>query len=163
MKIKTLTLAIVLFAIFFSGIYSSNLAGLWKTESSKTVRTIPDGDSSGQKNPADIKGSFSFSDISKNFEIPVEDLQKAFDIKNVDNIEEFKCKDLEVYYDENLSNEIGTGSVKMFVALYKGIEYEIEEDTYLPNIAVNFLKEKGNLSKEKLEYIEEHVVDVSKK
>jgi hypothetical protein len=163
MKIKTSTLAIVLFLTFFGGIYSSNLAGLWKTESSKTVRTIREGDSSGQKNPSDIKGSFSFSDISNNFEIPVKDLQKAFDIKNIDNIEEFKCKDLEIYYGENLSNEIGTGSVKMFVALYKGIEYEIEEDTYLPNTAVNFLEEKGNLSKEKLEYIKAHVEGVSKK
>ncbi|MDS0525180.1 hypothetical protein NNC19_05760 [Clostridium sp. SHJSY1] len=163
MKIKTLTLAMVLFLIFFGGIYSSNLAGLWKTESSKTVRTIQNGNSSGQKNPADIKGSFSFLDISNNFEISVEDLQKAFDIKNVDNIKEFKCKDLEAYYGENLSNEIGTGSVKMFVALYKGVEYGIEEDTYLPNTAVSFLKEKVNLSREELEYIENHVVDAYKK
>ena len=146
--------------IFFGGIYSSNLAGLWKSEASKNVRTIQNGTSSGEKNPADIKGSFSFADISNNFEIPVKDLQRAFEIKNVDNIEAFRCKDLELYYGENLSNEIGTGSVKMFVALYKGIEYEIEEETYLPESAVILLKEKGDLSKEKLEYIEAHIVKI---
>lgn len=162
MKIKTSTLAIILFVIFFGGIYSSNLSGLWKSEASKNVRTIPNGTSSGEKNPADIKGSFSFADISNNFDIPVKDLQKAFEIKNVDNIEAFRCKDLELYYGENLSNEIGTGSVKMFVALYKGIEYEIDEETYLPESAVILLKEKGNLSKEKLEYIEAHIVNIYK-
>lgn len=161
MKIKTSTLAIILFATFFSGIYSSNLVGLWKSESSKNVRIITNGDSSGEKNPADIKGSFSFADISNNFDIPVKDLQKAFEIKNVDNIEAFRCKDLESYYGENALNEIGTGSVKMFVALYKGIDYEITEDTYLPESAVLLLKEKGTLSKEKLKYIEAHTVKFS--
>lgn len=162
MKIKTSTLAIILFVIFFCGIYSSNLAGFWKTEASKNVRTISNGTSSGQKNPNDIKGSFSFLDISNNFDIPVNELQEAFGIRDVDNIEAFKCKDLEIYYGKNISKEIGTGSVKMFVALYKGIEYAIEEDTYLPEAAVSLLKQKGHLSKEKLEYIEKHIVKVYK-
>ena len=160
--IKTTTLAILLFLIFFGGIYSSDLAGLWKTEASKTVRTINIGDSVGEKNPNDIKGSFSFSDISKNFDIPVSDLQKAFDIKNVDNIEDFRCKDLEVYYGNTITNEIGTGSVKMFVAFYKGINYTVTEDTYLPETAITLLKEKASLTEDQKKYIESHVVKISK-
>lgn len=163
MKIKISALAIIIFVVLFGGIYSSDLVGLWKTEASKTVRTIPDGSGEGQKNPGDIKGSFTFLDISNNFDIPVKDLQTAFGIKTVENVEAFRCKDLEPYYGENLSNEIGTGSVKMFVALYKGIEYELEEETYLPESAVIFLKEKGNLSKENLEYIETHIVNIYNK
>jgi hypothetical protein len=162
MKIKTTTLAIVLFVIFFGGIYSSDIAGLWKTESSKVASTIKTGNSSGEKNPGDIKGSFSFSDISKNFDIPVSDLEKAFQIKGVPNIENFKCKDLETYYGENLSNEIGTGSVRLFVALYKGIEYAMTEETYLPEAAVKILKEKGNFTKEQIEYFDKHLVKISK-
>lgn len=162
MKIKTSTLAIILFVIFFGGIYSSDLVRLWKTEASKTVRTINTGDSIGQKNPNDIKGSFSFSDISKNFDIPVNDLQKAFDIKNVDNIENFKCKDLEVYYGDTITNEIGTGSVRMFVALYEGLDYTASEETYLPETAVALLKEKGFLTEDQKKYIETHTVKISK-
>ncbi len=160
--IKTTTLAILLFLIFFGGIYSSDLFGLWKTEASKTVRTINIGDSVGEKNPNDIKGSFSFLDISKNFDIPVSDLQKAFDIKNVENIENFKCKDLEVYYGNTITNEIGTGSVKMFVAFYKGINYTVTEDTYLPETAITLLKEKASLTEYQKKYIESHVVKTSK-
>lgn len=162
MRVKTPTLAIILFVIFFGGIYSSDFAGLWQTESSKTVRTISSGNSVGQKNPNDIKGSFSFSDISKNFDIPVIELQKAFEIKNVTNIDDFKCKDLEAYYGTTLSNEVGTGSVRMFVALYKGITYTVTEDTYLPEAAVNLLKEKATLTKEQKDYIESHLVKVTK-
>ncbi|WP_164850192.1 hypothetical protein [Clostridium prolinivorans] len=50
----------------------------------------------------------------------------------------------------------------MFVALYKGIEYKISEDTYLPEAAVTLLKEKASLTKEQKEYIESHTVKISK-
>jgi hypothetical protein len=160
MKIKSGTLAIVLVVLFFGGIFSSDIVGLWKTESSKIAGTIENGSSIGEKDPEDIKGSFSFLDISNNYDIPVSVLEKAFQIKDVESIESFKAKDLELYYGENIEKEIGTSSIRLFVAFYKGIEFEITEEIYLPEAAVKILKEKGDIGKEKLEYIEKNTVKV---
>lgn len=160
MKIKSGTLAIVLVVLVFGGIFASDIAGLWKTEASKTAGIIEEGSSAGEKDPEDIKGSFSFLDISNNYDIPVSELEKAFQIKNVESIESFKAKDLETYYGENIDKEIGTSSIRLFVALYKGIEFEITEEIYLPEAAVEILKEKGDIGKENLEYIERNTVKV---
>lgn len=160
MKIKSGTLAIVLVVLVFGGIFASDIAGLWKTESSKTAGVIEEGSSAGKKDPEDIKGSFSFLDISNNYDIPVSVLEKAFQIKNVESIEAFKAKDLEIYYGENIDKEIGTSSIRLFVALYKGIEFEITEEIYLPEAAVKILKEKADIGKENLEYIEKNTVKI---
>lgn len=160
MKLKTSGLAIIIVVLYFGAIFLSSLAGFWKTESSKNAGLIEIGNSIGQKDPKDIKGSFSFNDINSNFGISAEELGKAFEIKNVESIGAFKCKDLESYYGEDIDKEIGTNSIRYFVALYKGIEFELTEETYLPEEAVNMLKEKGNLTKESLDYIEKHTVNV---
>lgn len=170
MKINSTALAIILVILFFGGIFASNIAGLWKTESSKVVDKIKTDTSIERGNPNDvkgpieqgdpndIKGSFSFLDISNNFDISVNEIEKAFDIKNVSDINSFKCKDLESYYGETIDKEIGTNSVRLFIALYKNIKFEIKEETYLPEIAVKILKEKATLSSEQSEYIETHTV-----
>lgn len=160
MRIKSGGLAIVLVVVVFGGIFASDIAGLWKTESSKTAGIIENGSSAGEKDPEDIKGSFSFLDISNNYDIPVSELEKAFQIKGVESIESFKAKDLEIYYGENIDKEIGTSSLRLFVALYKGIEFEITEEIYLPEEAVKILRERGNIGKEKLEYIEKNTVRI---
>ncbi len=62
---------------------------------------------------------------------------------------------------EGLENEIGTGSVKVFVALYKGLPYDLEaEDTYLPQVAVDILKETNNLTDQQIKYIDSHTVQI---
>lgn len=155
-------LAVVVFVAIFGGIYGSDILGLWKTEGSKVAGTIKVGESVGEKNPADIKGSYTFLDISNNFEVPIGDLQKAFEINNVDNIQAFKAKDLETYYGEGLLNEIGTGSIRYFVSLYNGVEYTLTEETYLPEGAVTLLKERGNLTDEQIEYLDTHTVQLNK-
>jgi len=160
MRIKSGVLSIVLVVVVFGGIFASDIAGLWKTESSKTAGTIENGSSAGEKDPEDIKGSFSFLDISNNYDIPVSELEKAFQIKDVESIESFKAKDLEIYYGENIDNEIGTSSIRLFVALYKGIEFEITEEIYLPEEAVKILRERGNVDKENLEYVEKNTVRI---
>lgn len=158
MKIKTNGLAIVLVVLFLGGIFASDIAGVWKTESSKVVDVIKIGSSIGEGDPKDIKGSFSFLDITNNFDIPISKLEQAFEIKNVEDINSFKCKDLESYYGESNDKEVGTNSVRFFVALYKGIDFEVNEETYLPEAAVKILKDEGVLSEEQLEYIEKHTV-----
>lgn len=73
----------------------------------------------------------------------------------------FKNKDLEtIYADQEL--EIGTGSVRMFVALYTGLPYEYVEEPYLLDEAVQILKDKVELTQEQVEYLELHTVIIDK-
>lgn len=160
MEIKSKALGISLILIFCIGIFAGNLAGLWKTESSKTARVINEGVYAGEKNPEDIKGSFSFSDIENNFAIPEDVLRIAFGLDKVSDISAFKCKDLETYYGTAIDKEIGTGSMRLFVALYKGIDYDLTSDIYLPNTAVKLLKEKNNLTQVQLDYLKNHTEEI---
>lgn len=161
-KLKPHILFIVLVVLLFGGIYGSMELNLWHTESSKVPAKIASGSFKGSSNPEDIRGSYSFSDISKSFDIPLESLGKAFGLNENDNIAAFKCKNLETKYTDAKANgfEIGTGSVRLFVALYKGIPVELE-DSYLPNTAIEVLKAEASLGKDQIEYLDSHSVDVS--
>lgn len=159
MKASKNIIAVILVIMFFGGIGLSKALNLWSTESSKVPAVFNSGEFSGKYNPADIRGSYSFNDIEKSFNIPVVVMAKAFGIENK-NPADFQCKDLETKYS-NLENEIGTGSVRLFVALYTGLPYSLEgEDTYLPDTAVSILKENAKLTQEQLKYLETHSVKI---
>ncbi|MFD3158094.1 hypothetical protein ACFIJ5_14660 [Haloimpatiens sp. FM7330] len=162
MKIKNSAVAIILLVIIFGGIGTAKYLNVWKTESTKIPQKYKTGEFAGKYDPADIRGSYAFSDINKAFDIDINLLGEAFGVKNDDNLSEFKIKDFENIYSSLADNgtEIGTSSMKLFVALYKGLPYEIDEDTYLPKKAVEILKEKGNLTNEQLKYVEEHSVEI---
>ena len=86
-------------------------------------------------------------------------MAKAFGLANDIDPSLFKCKNLETLYAD-MEKEIGTGSVRRFVALYKGLPYKSSEETYLPDRAVEILKDKSQLSKEHIEYIDSHSVNI---
>lgn len=153
MKIRSSSLGVIIFVIIFGGILSTSILGIWKTEGTKTPRKISAGDYAGSYDPADIRGSYTFSNISKNYNIPIKDLGEAFGIK--ENVENFKVKELEGIYSEL---DVRTGSVRLFVALYTGLPFEIKEDIYLPQSAVDILKNKRQLTTEEITYIEGHTV-----
>ena len=161
MKIKSYVLPLVIIVILFGGIGITKTLGLWKTESTKVPTTIKSGEYTGKYDPADIRGSYTFEDISLSFNIPVDILGQAFVVESSD-LNSFKVKDLETIYVnlKNSGTEIGTSSVKMFVAYYLEIPYEITEESYLPKAAIDILKSKVKLSDEKLKYLDSHVVDV---
>lgn len=159
MKIKSNALGILIIMILFGGIFVSTVMNIWKTESSKVPQLIQEGDFKGEYNPEDIRGSYSFGDISELFNIPLEDLSHGFNLPKEVEASEFKNKDLEPLY-ENLEFEIGNGSVKLFVALYKGLPYELEDDTYLLENAVQILKNKADLTQEQLEFLDSHTIYV---
>lgn len=159
MKISIKHLTILILVVFFGGIAVSNSLELWKTESSKIPRKITSGESAGQYNPMDIKGSFTFNDISKNFNIPIEDLASAFLVSS-EKSNEFKCKDLENKFTNTQGKEIGTGSVRMFVAYYKGINIDLAEETFIPNIATEIINKNGTPLEEQKNYMLKHSVDV---
>lgn len=146
-KLNSRYLALIIVTLFILGIGGTMLFNVWQTESGKTPRVFEKGEFAGQFDPGDIRGSYSFADIEKAFSIPPADLARAFGIPNTPQTAEFLCKELEDMYgivgDEK---EIGTDSVRLFVAAYLGIPYTPESSTVLPSPAFSVLKEKANLS-----------------
>ena len=160
MKLKSLHLAVITMVVIFGGIFCAYILGLWKTTNDKVPEVYKDGEFEGQYNPADIRGSYTFEDIYKAFDIPLEDLATAFGVTDPARFASFQCKELEALYTSLAAEgkEIGTGSVRYFVALYKGLPIEIEEESYLPKNAVEVLKAKAGLTEEQIESIEKYSV-----
>lgn len=152
MILQSKTLAALVVAILIGGILVSANLGWWQTESSKVAAKFNEGEFAGQANPADIRGSYTFGDVEKNFSVPATVLGQAFNI--VDQPAAFQVKNLEAMAVEG-DVEIGTASVRLFVAFYKNLPIDLSTDTYLPQAAVALLRE-GNLSAEQLTYLETH-------
>lgn len=157
MRIKTNTLAIIIIVVMLGGVALSSSLGLWQTKTTKIPVKYSTGDAAGQYNPADIKGSYSFANISKLFEIPLEDLGKAFGVP-ADRLNSFLVKELESIYDSSSDGKsVGANSVRVFVALYKGLPIELSEDTYFPESAVEVLNKAGNLTPDSMKYLDGHL------
>jgi len=164
MKIKSLHLGILVIVFIFGGIAATSATNMWQTTNAKVAATIKTGEFAGQANPADIKGSYTFADVNKNFNVPVQDLAKAFALDDVKDPAAFKNKDLEARYAElaKSGKEIGTGSVRMFVAYYLGLPYDPGENTWLPVPAAEILKQRGKMTPAQAKYVEEHTVQIKK-
>lgn len=158
MKITAKPLAIVILVIVFGSIAVSSAMGLWYTETTKVPVTYTTGEFAGQYNPADIRGSYTFDDVSTLFDVPLEDLRAAFDFPAGQDIAELKVKDLEALYADS-PGEIGTEFVREFVALYHGLPIVLSEDTYFPAAAVAILKQRAALSPEQIAFLDEHIAD----
>lgn len=152
-------LTLLLFVILFGGIAISSAMGWWATESTKEPTTFTEGEFAGLANPADIRGSYTFGDISNSFEVTPEILAQAFGISTNDPAA-FAVKDLEAIYLES-GYEIGTNSVRMFVAFYTGLPFDLTlEETVMPKTATEILLTKSNLTPEQVSYLEIHTVDL---
>ena len=162
MKMKSHALGLTVLIVLFGGILLTSALNLWKTESEKVPVALSQGEATGEYNPDDIRGSYSFGEISELFGIPLENLSSAFMLPPDVEPSTFQNKELEEMYGEiDGEAEIGNGSVKLFVALYTGLPFEIDEDIYLPRQAVIILKEQGNLTAEEIEYLEAHTFELS--
>jgi hypothetical protein len=156
MTLTSKPLAAIVLVILFGGILFSNGMGWWQTESTKQAATFSGGEFVGLPNPADIRGSYTFGDVEKNFGVPAATLAQAFNVIT-DDPATFGVKDLEtIYADQEF--EIGTASVRFFVALYTGLPYEIVDDTYLPKRAAEMLKSHATLTAEQIAYLDAHAV-----
>ncbi len=160
MRIKTAQVAILVFVMVFGGVACSSALGFWKTVNSKEPIRYSSGEFAGEYNPDDIRGSYTFGEISKLFEMPIEDLGKAFAVKDKSKFEAFQCKELEAMYSASSAEgkEVGTDSVRIFTALYKSLPITLNNDTYFPKPAVSILKSKVILTDEQLKYLESHTV-----
>src|SRR6056297_667377 len=148
MKVNNLILAISVSLIFILGIFISDFLGYWQTETIKVPQKISEGQFEGYSDPSDIRGSYSFGDVSKSFKIDVETLAKAYDLSGIiEDTSSFRINQLEEYYVFDEDIELGTGSVKYFVSLYTGIPYE-SDDNVLPITALNILKEEEKITED---------------
>ena len=156
MMLTSKPLAAIVLVILFGGIIFSSAIGWWLTESTKEAATFSEGEFAGLPNPADIRGSYTFGDVENNFDVPATTLAQAFGVAS-DDPSTFGVKELEtIYADQEF--EIGTASVRLFVALYTGLPYEIVDDLYLPKRAVEMLKSHATLTPEQTAYLDAHAV-----
>ena len=155
MTLTSKPLAALVVVILFGGIFFSSAMGWWQTESTKEAAKITSGEFAGQANPADIRGSYTFGDVEKNFAVPSAVLAQAFGVKD-SNPAAYAVKGLEEMYAAS-EQEIGTASVRLFVAFYKGMPYDLSTDIYLPESAATILRTR-TLSAEQAAYVAAHTV-----
>ncbi len=161
--IKSPLLGALIVGLFAGGIILSQVLGWWATESRKVARKITTGQFAGKADPADIRGSYSLADVEKNFGVPVKELAKAFGLEQEKAPASIRAKDLEGKFAGLSAStlEIGTDSLRLFVALYVGIPYKAKESTGLPDTAYRVLKEAGKLKPEEEQAILPMLVRVS--
>lgn len=157
MKVKAKQLAIMIFVLFFGGIALTMALQLWNTTTDKEPVKFSDGAFEGAYNPADIRGSYTFQEISDVFEIELDVLFKAFNIPEETDGTVIKSKDLEGLYANSMA-EVGNSSIQVFVALYKGLPIETDE-TYLPLSAKAVLLDSGaQFTADQLQYLETYAI-----
>jgi len=159
MRLTSKPLAVIVLVILFGGILFSSGMGWWQTESTKQAAAFKEGEFAGQPNPADIRGSYTFGDVENNFDVPATTLAQAFGVSSESAAAAFPVKDLEAIYAEQ-EFEIGTASVRLFVALFTGLPYELAEDVYLPKRAVEMLKSQAILTDDQITYLDAHAIAI---
>jgi hypothetical protein len=155
MNLTSKPLAVIIVVILFGGIAFTTAMGWWQTMSTKEAATYTEGEFAGQANPADIRGSYTFGDVEKNFGIAPAILAQAFKVESGDPAA-FQVKSLEEIYGDS-GYEIGTASVRLFVAFYNGLPIDLSTDMYLPEEAAGLLKQR-TLTPEQWTYLEAHTV-----
>lgn len=148
MKIKSWQIALTVIVVIFGGTMLSGMFGLMGEEDEKTPARYE----SGEYDPYDIRGSYTFGEISEFFSIDIDVLSEAFGVTG-----DMQTKDLESLYGEE-EMEIGNSSVQLFVAIYNGIE-PLYDEQYFPVSAVTVLKRDVDLDEDTLSYLESHQID----
>ena len=160
MTVTSRPLALIVLVMFLGGITISSATGWWATESTKVPVTFLDGEFAGQADPVDIRGSYTFGDIANSFVMAPEVLAQAFGVTEGDPAA-FAVKELEAMY-LNSGFEIGTASVRMFVAFYSGLPFDTtDQEIYMPQSATDILLEGETLTDEQITYLETYTVNVA--
>ena len=145
-------LGLIVVVIIFGGIGVSSITGSWQTTSTKIPAKYTSGEFAGQYNPADIRGSYTFGEISEAFNVPLNDLAVAFGMEGRSSLAEVQCKELEaLYVDAASGNSVGTNSVRIFVAPYKGLPITLSDtDITCCQQQSKFLKRRQYLPQNRL-------------
>ena len=157
MKLNSYILAALILVLIFGGIALSTAMNWWQTESTKVPATYADGEFAGQYDPADIRGSYTFGEISDLFQIPLKDLNAAFGLPAGKDQAVFAVKDLETLFAD-LPVEIGTSSMRMFVAFYNGLPFDLTAagETWLLAPAAQILTERGKMTPDQADFLAAH-------
>ena len=169
MKLKPQTTILSALVFVLVGIMLTMVTGLWQTESEKIPRKLTTAIAQSTTNgvsttvaqstvydPADIRGSYTFEEISKLYGVPLADLANAFGLSEAE-APELQVKTLESRYPD-AAVEIGTASVRLFVAYRMGLPYTPADDTWLPARAVSILTERGQMSEAQISFVTEHTL-----
>ncbi len=149
MKNKAALVAVVLVVSLIAGVGIAELTGYWKTKSSKNPNKFTSGKFTGENDPGDIRGSYSFNDIEAAFGIPPEIMAAAFGLIG-DDPGILQAKSLEAAWgDLEGGVEIGTDAAKLFTALWTGLPFTAEETTVLPLAAVEILETYQHIDTQK--------------
>lgn len=161
MKIKASMMAMLIMVIIFGGILVTMAVDIWSTTKSKTPIVYKEGTHVGEYNPEDIRGSYTFDEISTFYNIDLKVLFEAFGIDPNTDGTAIKTKDLETIFGES-EVEIGNESVQVFVALYKNLPITLT-DTYLPKSAVELIFQANTqLNDEQKTYLDNHQIELNK-
>ena len=152
MKIKPKAILALVAVLAAAGIAAAALAGYWNTGGSGGGGNGNGyGDGSGNNG---IRGSSTFAEISEETGIPAEDLLQAFAVGSEDP-DRLTCSDLADVYP-GLS--VSTGSVRLFAALYLGEDWDLTGDAMIPEPGVQMLLDRGMLTEEQINYLENHTL-----
>jgi hypothetical protein len=162
MKLKPLAMVAAATCFVIVGVAITMATGLWQTESNKTPRTLKpkDGETANAQgsgtvyDPADIRGSYTFGEVSTLFGVPLTDIAEAFGL-DMDAAAAFQVKALESLAPSD-EVELGTASFRLFVAYYLGLPYAPSETVYLPESAAAVLLRGGKLTAERQAYLDGH-------
>ncbi len=153
MKVKPIVIVVIVIAIVVGGILLSMALGAWTTEEKKE----PAKNADGSYIASDIRGSYTFGNVSQYYNIPLDSLASAFGVDPA-NAESFRVSDVSTLFGgEDADVEIGTGAVKLFVAFYLGQETDLgDSSTMLPAAAVQVLRMEGKPTEQQIAYMEMH-------
>ncbi|PKL09173.1 MAG: hypothetical protein CVV51_05155 [Spirochaetae bacterium HGW-Spirochaetae-7] len=140
-RIKTMPMAIIAVAAMLGGVAIAKSVGYYETTSSKNPVKFKTGEVAGLPNPADIRGSYTWMDIEKAFGVPGVEAAVAFSSPGNALDPADRVSTLEKIYAGILPAglEIGTGAVRLYVALYTGLPFKAEEGSVLPPGALAIL------------------------
>ncbi len=161
LHLNSFAIVVIILILLFGGIQISKVTGLWSTEADKTPQKFEQGPAVGHYNPEDIRGSYTFADIENSFNIPSATIAEAFGIQT-QTPRTIKVKELkEIYADLPAGMEIGTSSVRFFVALYNNLPYESEDG--IPASAVEILKRDGKWNADTETRLQGKILNILKK
>ena len=153
MRLNNKVMFVVILVIFFGGIGSAMALNVWESKPGVNAEN-----QTTETDPAYIKGSNSFAEISQMYNVPLDDLKSAFGPNSTDKFADMKARDLKTQYvDLEKDITVETESVRIFVAMYTNFKYFYSDAAYLPETAVNVLKQKVKLSPEQIKFLEAHI------
>lgn len=156
MKIKSIHILLAVIIIIGGGIFLASELDLYNTTRVKSPRKTAE----GLYDVSDMRGSHTFEEIEKYYQLPASSVIEAFGLRPDTISALFQLKDMkEIFKPVELEGEeyiVETDTVKVFASLYLKIPYVSKETFYLPEKTVNYLVENDKLTGEEKEYWQGH-------